>query len=385
MNKSQKTEDRERITENRRRKTKDARRSPVIGHRSSLIGYCYSLFAICYLLLSTACLYAAPHHTISVDGDLSDWLSDEKRISDESDSNWNPGTDRNEIKNLYVTWDESNLYIGIEGKVENNGLLLFLDSEPDKGYTDLTQINTWNRKVRFENFKPDYFYGAWDGSDGNFYRLKSSMTVEDISGRCVLKNSKTSRRFGWELKIPFDILYSRGNNVPPGTKISLCASLATGDVGRDSYGAFGYLGGDTAPNNNFVTGFSTATLKTFESVTIDENSDGLPDNAYGTSSLQISQINILPVKFAPAIHNNSTISFQVNKPATSEVTIFNLDGDLIKRLSEGQSSREFFKTFTWDGKDSGGNKVKSGVYIINIKVDSSSESRRLNKAVVVVR
>lgn len=349
-------------------------------------------FIICFIISSTFYLsispspyvYSSPHHTITVDGDLSEWSDDELRVPDENDSVWNPGTGLNEIKNIFVTWDDSSLYIGIEGKITNNGLILFMDSGKKSGFNDLRQINTWNRKVVFEGWAPDFFYGAWDGADGNFYKISSLRTADDISWRCRMKNSKTSSRPGWEIKIPFDLIYSMGNSVPENTSIRLCATIVTGDVSSDSYGNYGYIGGDTAPDNEF-TGFNEATLNNFLTVSLDQNSDGLPDNTFAGATLNLSGVKITPVRFAPKIHSNVVISFDVSKAATVSVGIYDLNGKLIKSLQQTASSTDFQKFYSWDAKNSNDENVASGVYIANIKAETSTESRRVNKAIVVIR
>ncbi|PKN02104.1 MAG: hypothetical protein CVU77_01400 [Elusimicrobia bacterium HGW-Elusimicrobia-1] len=331
-----------------------------------------------------ALLFSAPRHTITVDGDLSEWASDETRVADSADSVWDPGAGKNEIKNLRVTWDAEALYVGVEGMATDKGILLYLDSGRGAGYSDLREIKTWNRRVSFENFAPDFFYGAWDGSDGNFYRLSSSWSAENVSSKCSLKNSKTSAAAGWEMKIPFDLLYSRGNAVDTGARIKIFASLATGDIGSAASGDYGYLGGDCAPDNE-LTGLGDALISNYAQVVVDSDGDGLPDDAFARAALSFREVSLSEVKFAPALHSLTILRVEVTKESSVSAEIYGLDGKKIRTLSAQTSAQNFVLSFSWDGRDDSGADVAGGVYIINLRASSLDESARLNKAVVVIR
>ena len=113
---------------------------------------------VVFLFLFVPQVFCAPYHKILVDGDLGDWSSGEKIVNDSSD-----GEFLNRIDALFVTWDGENLYLGINHKVDGNGLLLYLDKNygSSEGYDDLTQIDTWNKKAKFieGGFMPDFQYG----------------------------------------------------------------------------------------------------------------------------------------------------------------------------------------------------------------------------------
>jgi len=344
-------------------------------------------------------LFSAPYHTISVDGNLSEWSDEEKSVADGVDSVWDPGLGINEIKNIYATWDASNLYIAVEGAAENKGLLLYMDSGQSnkKGYGDLRELRTWNRRSAFNGWSPDFFFAAWGSSDGNFYKLSSSWTAEDITSRCSVKGpSGTATRSGWEIKIPFDLIYSRGNSVPPGVSIKIFASLATGDVSSSDFGAYGYLGGDCVPDDN-ISGLGDVVISTYALISPDAaDGDGVPDDNFKGVVLAFKSVTVSPVRFAPLVEGGSLASVvvQTNKEATVTVGVYDIAGRKIKTLSEKDGSPEGFKrSFVWDGSadnllgGAGGGTLIAprGVYIISVRATNGSESARVNKAIVVIR
>ena len=164
------------------------------------------------------------------------------------DSTFDPGTDKNAIKNLYITWDRDNLYIGLEGQSNGNGILVYFDVNPGSnlGQGDITKVNTWNRRIIFSGavdlpgtaavpFLPDYFFGSWDGGNGNFYAFPSSTAVTDLSAQTSQTTSRASVKPGIEVRIPFNTIYGQGTDaVLPNARFACVATLAPGDVGGDT-------------------------------------------------------------------------------------------------------------------------------------------------------
>jgi len=334
-------------------------------------------------------LRAAPYHTITVDGDLSDWQNDEIVASDGVDSVWNPAEGTNEIKNIYATWNETDLFIAIEGIATDKGILLYLDSSQSRGFGDLRELRTWNRRVSFAgDFAPDFFFAAWgSSSDGNFYKLSSSSTADDFTSKCGVKApALNSKKYGWEIKIPWDLIYSRGNFVPYDIKIKCFVSLATGDVGSSDFGSYGYLGGDCVPDDK-ITGLGDVVISTWVVIAPDKNSDGVPDNNFKDVALAFKSVTVVPVRFVPSMGGGSTASITVEttKEASVSAGIYDIAGRKIKTLSESAASNGFLKNFLWDGRYDSGNSAPAGVYIISIRASNGAESVRINKAIVVIR
>ncbi len=68
------------------------------------------VFIICTLFLITRILYATTYNTPTLDGNLSDWAKDE--LIDANDCNIFAPSQASYV--LYITWDATNLYIGID-------------------------------------------------------------------------------------------------------------------------------------------------------------------------------------------------------------------------------------------------------------------------------
>jgi flagellar hook assembly protein FlgD len=75
------------------------------------------------------------------------------------------------------------------------------------------------------------------------------------------------------------------------------------------------------------------------------------------------------------------IPYQLQKPADVVVRIYNANGRLVRTLDLGQRSTGFYlghnRAAYWDGRNSAGEKVSSGVYFYQIKAGDFSAVRRM--------
>lgn len=339
---------------------------------------------ILFLLFGVGKIFAAPYHTINVDGNLNDWFSDELLVADQGDSLWDITTDKNYIDGIYFTYDEDNLYLGIASKTTERGLLVYLHfAGLTFGATDLTRINTWNRQVKFSPYAVDYFYGSWNGSNGNFYRVENqgnTVNVSDVTGYVTVATSKTSTIPGSEIKIPFSLIYNNiATKVSPGAKVYIVASLATGDVGVGDFGAYGYLGGDVCPDN-FVDGISTATLSLWATGSIDKNFDGIPDNDYSDKVLQINY------SFSRQVfvvwREKLSLTFSLSIPAQAEISVYDFRGQKVKQLYDASAND---LSLFWDGRNEQGEICEAGIYIIEARFTARGISRQIKKPVMLLR
>ena len=133
---------------------------------------------------------ATSYHTITVDGDMGEWVSDEDLEVD------NGGT-------FYITWDATNLYIGLEDvNVDTNGVF-FVYFDTVAGGTTTGQ--NWNGTHTLP-FAADYAIAA--DADGNIGWLNES------GGTWNWTNYPYGKYVGWtdvpnsELEVPWSAMGS---------------------------------------------------------------------------------------------------------------------------------------------------------------------------------
>jgi flagellar hook assembly protein FlgD len=59
-----------------------------------------------------------------------------------------------------------------------------------------------------------------------------------------------------------------------------------------------------------------------------------------------------------------------------QLSIYNVNGQLIRRLVNGRKEKNEYAV-TWDGKDDSGKDVSSGVYFYRLKTDYYEEAKKL--------
>lgn len=114
-------------------------------------------------------------------------------------------------------------------------------------------------------------------------------------------------------------------------------------------------------------------------------------NLHGPAQIDIPQLQDnpespeVPEKYGlfqnyPNPFNPETeISFHLAEDAHVELNIYNVKGQLIKNLFEGQykTDSDGILTRTWDGKDNNGNSVSSGVYYYKLITEKETQLRKM--------
>jgi FlgD Ig-like domain len=85
---------------------------------------------------------------------------------------------------------------------------------------------------------------------------------------------------------------------------------------------------------------------------------------------------ILKQNYPNPFNPSTSIEYELPKPGLVNVSIFNSNGQLIKKLVTEFKNKGYFKT-NWDGKNSNGLKVSSGIYIYSVKVDNLILSKKM--------
>jgi len=301
-------------------------------------------------------------------------------LADSNDSAW---TASNEIDRLLAHWDETFLYLAIDGQVNANSWLLYIDVDPDgaNGEADLTAIDAWERGASFTapGFAADFQYGCYQHQstfDGDgFWEILSPTTSQDRSGE-ITSAFDSFHNFGdnsgSELAIPWHTLYGLGEGqVPTGARISLVAAV-TWDPDPD-----GELGGDSAPSN---VAAALPTLDNVWTLTVDADNDGLPDvdDASAVPALPAASARLLPNSPNP-FNPTTTIAYEIGGATASAVklVIFDVRGRHIATLVDGPVEPGRHQIL-WTGRDQAGLPVASGTYFSQLQWRGQASTRPLS-------
>jgi hypothetical protein len=73
-----------------------------------------------------------------------------------------------------------------------------------------------------------------------------------------------------------------------------------------------------------------------------------------------------------------TVNYQLAEPGRVSLKIYNVAGQLVKTLAEGQALPGYYSR-TWDGRDNAGRRISSGVYIVRLESGQGLATRKLVK------
>jgi hypothetical protein len=303
----------------------------------------------------------------------------------DDDSGWHPpeDPDMNELFGIHVTWDADFLYVGLNGQVQGNSWLIYFDTDPGgpNGETDLTAIDSWERGATFtaSGFAADFQYGCYQHQGAydsdSFFSIDSPTTTTALTDSIVSafdSQHVNGTNGGSELAIPWDILYGLGPGaVPPNAQISIVASICW-DPEPD-----GELGGDSVPSNSSA---ALPVLDTVCTVTVDSDGDGLPDEGgTGVEGGETAVARSFLRQNQPNPFNPTTrVEFFVAGTEDSEVTleVFDLRGAKLRTLVS-QEMEPGEHAAVWDGTDSRGRALASGVYFAKLTVGGETDSAKM--------
>ncbi len=108
-----------------------------------------------------------------------------------------------------------------------------------------------------------------------------------------------------------------------------------------------------------------------------------------TSSEIFQEINADNISFSPdndGYKDKLTITFKLNKSARVNLKIYDLGGNLIKELSEINCQPDTTYTVEWNGTDLTGSIVRNGLYLFQLKAETSDgEVQRVNYGVLILK
>jgi len=238
---------------------------------------------------------ATTYSGVTVDGDLGDFAADEHTAGDPlGDGSYGAN---NDLGQLYVTWDATQLYLGFDYRAWGTAVLYLVEAGNSGGATTLCPVSGYGgafpANVQGPGF--DLMLGLFVPDDSTtpvpfLFALSAGGSTDITSSSAVavmLKetvNTATPQHEGSvELKLPWDTLYGLGaGKVPPGAKLQIAGVMrgkldgdGLGDVSPDPAGAVNQSACGSATGNS---------LSKFHEVTIDADGDGVPEQGWSPGS-----------------------------------------------------------------------------------------------------
>jgi len=279
------------------------------------------LLLLTYLSLSQPVSAAAPNKPV-FDGRILEYDNVDLRGTFVGSPAWAGAA----MSNLYVTWDETNLYVALQCRMDNTKVSVLLDVDPGNG-TGATTTTNW---VNGTNVMFIYNDNGWRKSDQpgavpfgldfmlateGFYNSvtlilydgvqvpntnigKRLFDIPDVGNgnvpvgtaveMVVLKENTSNQLKGFETRIPWNILYGAntnrfgflapGNVVPTGATVRLFANIHNNSPVL-SFSAPDTIPAQTSVNASYNAGTGLLVTDNYIDVVIDQNNDGFPDLA----------------------------------------------------------------------------------------------------------
>lgn len=93
--------------------------------------------------------------------------------------------------------------------------------------------------------------------------------------------------------------------------------------------------------------------------------------------LPVPKITQLKQNYPNPFNPETTISFDLASAGEVSLDIFNIKGQLVKRLAQDQKLPAGSHSFVWDGKDDSGKNLSSGIYLYRLQNGKYSHSKKM--------
>jgi flagellar hook assembly protein FlgD len=84
----------------------------------------------------------------------------------------------------------------------------------------------------------------------------------------------------------------------------------------------------------------------------------------------------LGLAYPNPVNNRTTISYQLPARATVELAVYNVLGQKVRILAQG-TQNPGWHSVEWNGRDNGGRRVSSGIYLYRLTAGSGSAVKKL--------
>jgi len=103
--------------------------------------------------------------------------------------------------------------------------------------------------------------------------------------------------------------------------------------------------------------------------------------ALDSAKLKPYSLTCQPRVFSPkgnAFSTHTTISFSLDQPANVSIKVYNVVGQLVEWLVQQQTFGSGKQAIRWNGRDSEGEIVASGLYIVTVTVGDQRQDKVVN-------
>jgi hypothetical protein len=326
-----------------------------------------------------------------------EWILDAATVFRESDSDSRWGAS-NDAWRIAATWDETYLYLAIEGSIHQSALMAFLE-HTGGGVPDMISAGSIRRNIEFFGILPNLVIQA------NRASIDATVAVVSVLDplRYLAPDQFDSRYFqptqgagALEIALPWSRVLPRAGFV----KLLACV---TGGVGTGA--------GDAAPDPSqllSVNRQAQAHLDNAITIPVDDNHDGRPDMGVMPRSVVTFEFEQAePVRsetdvglrletnsFAP--DNAEVLRFQIDATCRDATVVYvscevySTSGDRVRVLFRDQArvlqAGADPPWDVWDGRDDRGDIVRGGMYVLLVTGGASpgavSSSAKESAAVV---
>ena len=103
----------------------------------------------------------------------------------------------------------------------------------------------------------------------------------------------------------------------------------------------------------------------------------IPQGGTDPGTPQAGPVYGLKQNFPNPFNPDTKINYMLNEDGHVELIIYNLKGEKIKTIYEGNVQADMVQSAYWDGKDANGKTVATGVYLYRLRTNKTVYSRRM--------
>ena len=190
--------------------------------------------------------------------------------------------------------------------------------------------------------------------------LTSSVTVD----KDILLSwdvASQTNNLGWEVYRSID-----------GRAYTKISDMILGDGNSDEFLAYSFLD-DEAPNADVLFYYLNQTDVDGSTT----RSQVVEVDLLAPSTLALPTVTALRQNFPNPFNPETTIDFDLSSSETVHLTIYDVTGQVVRTLVDGQPLNAGTYKRVWDGRNSNGMKVASGVYFFQMRAGDFVDKRKM--------